>query len=130
MTVIMFQHRFAPKVADGIKLQTIRRERKKPILIGEFLLLRKWKDKAYRSKTEDLATGICISYRPIIIEAINLIRIPAQSMMESDLWIGSDTARNDFAKADGFDDWADMRTWFEAEHSLPFTGVLIKWRIP
>lgn len=33
----------------------------------------------------------------------------------------------EFAQADGFSSWEQMRDWFAAAHGLPFTGQLIKW---
>lgn len=35
---------------------------------------------------------------------------------------------DEFAQADGFKDWPEMRDWFRATHDgLPFEGILIKW---
>jgi hypothetical protein len=31
------------------------------------------------------------------------------------------------ALCDGFENWAEMRDWFEKNHGLPFEGVLIQW---
>ncbi len=35
---------------------------------------------------------------------------------------------SDFARADGFDTFQDMREFFEEQHGLPFKGLLIEWR--
>jgi hypothetical protein len=35
--------------------------------------------------------------------------------------------RESFAHADGFACWEEMRQWFENQHGLPFTGILIQW---
>jgi hypothetical protein len=32
-----------------------------------------------------------------------------------------------FAQDDGFRNWPFMKTWFEKQHGLPFSGDLIKW---
>jgi hypothetical protein len=29
--------------------------------------------------------------------------------------------------ADGFSCWEEMRQWFQHQHGLPFSGVLIRW---
>jgi hypothetical protein len=34
-----------------------------------------------------------------------------------------------FAVADGFSCWEEMRQWFEHQHGLPFTGILIRWKL-
>lgn len=35
---------------------------------------------------------------------------------------------DNFALADGFADWAEMKTFWQKEHGmLPFSGMLIKW---
>lgn len=37
--------------------------------------------------------------------------------------------RDDFAKLDGFDSFAEMREWFDRQHGLPFTGTLYSWEL-
>jgi hypothetical protein len=32
------------------------------------------------------------------------------------------------ARADGFTGWEDMRQWFDAEHGLPFDGIVLYWQ--
>ena len=40
----------------------------------------------------------------------------------------SRAALDDFARADGFATWAEMREWFKQTHETDvFTGVLIRW---
>jgi hypothetical protein len=39
----------------------------------------------------------------------------------------SDQALNEFAIADGFNNWQELVEFFESTHGLPFTGVLIQW---
>jgi len=34
---------------------------------------------------------------------------------------------NHFAIADGFENWADMLSFFDKTYGLPFKGVLIRW---
>ena len=34
------------------------------------------------------------------------------------------------AVKDGFSNWRDLVKWFEREHGLPFTGILIEWEPP
>ena len=34
---------------------------------------------------------------------------------------------NQFAKADGFKNWAALYEWFAATHGLPFEGWVIDW---
>ncbi len=122
MSVLMFQERFADKVATGVKRQTIRPTRKRPIKAGDFLSLRKWEGKAYRSKQIELATGTCIGVYDIeILEHTAIID-------------GLDYDRRGvgihyFATADGFESWGHMRDWFKETHGLPFVGSLIQWNV-
>lgn len=119
MPVLMFQPWKARKVESGESRQTVRPERKNPILPGDDLSLREWTGKPYRSKQKVLREEICHSTRPVEID------------VGAALYIGgnlcSEAMRNLFAREDGFDDYNAMLAWFEKNHSLPFTGVCIKW---
>lgn len=125
MKVFMFKDRFAPKVRDGSKRQTIRPRRRNPLKPGDAISLRRWTGKPYRSKQEELGTGI--------VEAVEAVEIRLGSPLpivvkppspEFDYFPCPDK----FARADGFEDWNDMRQWFLETHGLPFHGSLIRWR--
>ena len=122
----MFKDRFAPLVRSGQKLQTIRPIRKRPILTGDLLSLRRWTGKAYRSKQEELAVGRCLAVCWITIGC------PEDSYPDGILIDGirMDTAeRAAIARADGFSCMTGMLDWFENEHGLPFAGIVIRWRL-
>lgn len=125
MTVLMYQKRFAPPIKSGRKRQTIRPERKIPIKVGDQLSHRVWEDKAYRSQQIEIATGKCIGILKIQIEqdAIHLGRddFPLGWAQVADM--------DEFARDDGFEDWADMLAYFNepGAYGLPFTGILIQW---
>ena len=36
---------------------------------------------------------------------------------------------NEFARADGFSGWAEMKAWFSKQYGLPYSGYLHKWRL-
>jgi hypothetical protein len=111
--VILFQERFAPLVAAGSKRQTIRKTAR--CKVGDWVSLRRWTGKAYRSKQEVLRTDVCTAVMPVRIEwhaaYVGVVQVPGR----------------DLAVQDGFKDWAEMRAWFEAVHGLPFLGWLIEW---
>jgi hypothetical protein len=113
MRVILFQDRFADKVRNGDKFQTIRQSAR--CTGGDTLSLRRWTGKPYRSKQEILRTAKC-SYT-----------IPVQ-ISERGVWSPSgEMDRAAAAWADGFDCWEDMLAWFKETHGLPFVGDLIVW---
>lgn len=120
MTVIMFQHRFAPLVVAGTKSQTIRPERRRPIRRGDELSLRRWADKAYRSPQVELRRTVCVSVEPVIV-AMLTVSVGGRLL--------TDAEREAFARADGFDSGMEMGEWFENEHGLPFSGVVIRWSV-
>ena len=96
---------FADKVEAGLKTQTIRPERKRPIKVGDRLFL----FEGLRTKTcRRLGTGICSEVTDLRIS-----------------W----TAQifDGFARDDGFRNSAELVEWFEQKYGLPFCGVLIKW---
>lgn len=113
MRVILFQDRFAEKVRDGDKCQTIRGRAR--CRAGDVLSLRRWTGKPYRSKQEILRTARCSCVLPVVINE-NDIFGPKGEM-----------DRNGMAWMDGFDDWESMREWFREMHGLPFNGEVIAW---
>ena len=117
MRVILFQDRFAPLVAGGSKRQTIRKTAR--CKVGDWLSLRRWTGKAYRSKQEVLRTDVCTAVDQVTIarDAVYLCNKAKYPNRHLDR----------LAIRDGFKDWAEMRDWFEAVHGLPFSGWLIEW---
>lgn len=127
MRVIMFKDRFADLVRDGIKRQTIRpkRKQKNTPRPGEVMSFRRWTGKPYRSKQEQVATGLIEAVEEVEIrDEMPLpicVKPPSPAL---NFWPSPDK----FARADGFADWPDMRDWFKATHGLPFHGILIRWK--
>ena len=116
MVAYNFQARFAPDVAAGRKLQTIRAEgRRAHAKAGDRVqLYTGMRTKACRK----LAEGIC--------EVSTYCQISEQGVTNGNY---PPTALEEFARADGFDSWADMLGWFEKTHGLPFIGRLIRGRL-
>jgi hypothetical protein len=120
MRVLLFQPQFAEAVRSGVKCQTIRPPRIRPITIGTELSLRRWLGAPYRSKQEELRKGICfrasrikIVYHMIWINEIEL----------------SEEEAHDVARHDGFESVDKLMVWFKQVHSLPFEGTLLKWKV-
>lgn len=124
MIVIMFQPRFAPMVKNGTKRHTIRGERKRPVRAGDFLSLREWTDKPYRSPQRILGEAFCTGVRPIRISYSDTFR---PVVLDGKLLEPREAG--DLAMADGFENGPDMMAWFASTHALPFHGVLISWSI-
>lgn len=108
-----FQPRFADLVEQGIKTQTIR---KIPVVmpaIGDTISLRKWEGVPRRkgSKHTVIGLGIISHVSPVTIDHEGVRGLDAESI----------------ALDDGFQDWAEMRDWFDKTHGLPFYGILIGW---
>jgi hypothetical protein len=111
----MFQPQFVELVKSGIKTQTIRKSAR--CKKGDLLSLRRWTGKAYRSKQEVILEAVCKWVLPVEITNSGII-VDGQQDVESD---------DELAKWDGFTDFADMRSWFERTHGLPFSGYVIEW---
>lgn len=112
----MFQAQFAPLVQAGLKTQTIRPFRKRPLRLGERLSLRRWSGLPYRSKQVELGMGevtflchITIGHHQVVV---------TQDISTDEIW-----------KSDGFDSWEAMEQWFAQTHGLPFSGTLIRWKL-
>lgn len=125
-----FQPRFAVLVETGKKFQTVRpvpkREQDMP-RVGDLFDARAWLEKPYRSKQRKLLS----SPVPIIaVTPIELCFLRCRLL----IWIRGATPRHltsveieQFARADGFADSAEMAHWFSSTHGLPFAGILIDW---
>ena len=115
--VRMFKPRFADLVRSGAKKQTVRPVPKRMPAPGWLLDARQWSGRPYNSP--QVAIG---EYRLLRVASITIdsrIRLSGE-------WLNED-ARERFAIADGFAGWDEMREWFAAEHSLPFSGVCFFW---
>jgi hypothetical protein len=121
----MFKPQFAPAVESGTKAQTVRPTPKRMPRPGDLISLRTWTGRPYHSPQRILREEIISDVAPITINPYSLT-IGAE-------YLGIDplgyNARYDFARADGFSCWEEMRDWFETEHGLPFDGIVIFWSV-
>ena len=115
MVALNFQPQFADDVAAGRKTQTIRRSARAQA--GQVLqLYTGQRTKACRK----LADAVCIDcgYVGLTERGISL-------------WDASRYPRNkdDFARADGFENYATMWKWFSERYKTnSFTGYIIRWK--
>jgi uncharacterized protein YqfB (UPF0267 family) len=116
--VILFAAEFAPVILAKTKRQTIRRDRKAAINVGDCLELRQWADQAYRSKQVGIDAVLCTKAAPIeLTEEGAKVAGNVQNLLGLEL----------LAREDGFASWSAMQDWFRANYGLPFQGVLIGW---
>lgn len=118
MVAYNFRPRFAPKVEQLEKRQTIRGPRTRHARPGEPVQL--YVDQRTRDCRKLVSPDpICVSVEPVTIGP-SYVEVFWSRLPEDQL--------DQFAVADGFANAADMFDWFSKTHSLPFTGVLIKWK--
>lgn len=131
MVALNFKAQFADDVEDGRKRRSIRAPRKdgrnpKP---GDALqLYTGMRQKGCRK----LGVAKCVSVRPVIIDHMG-VNVAGRQLYAGDApaYQGGPNPEDydgDFARADGFHTFQDMREFFENEHGLPFRGLLIEWR--
>lgn len=116
MVAYNFQKQFAEPVADGVKKQTIRANRKnghaKP---GQALQL-----------YTGMRTKSCKKLRDVVCVDVQEIRIGYNGVMLGGVAMsGKDVG--ELARADGFHSVSEFRDFFRAQYGLPFHGVLIRW---
>lgn len=123
MAILNFNKKFAAKVRNGKKKQTIRAFRKYPIRSGDKLHL-------YTGLRSKAASKL----REVICYSVSIIQISEEGILfNSSLdrppyyTASSINQLNEFARADGFKDWEEMKAWWLNVHGLPFTGNLIQW---
>lgn len=122
--VRMFKPQFAPLVKAGIKRQTIRPTPKRMPQNGDIIDCREWTGVPYRSPQRRIGEYTIREVGAVLIshQLIQLNFPDVQFGMFSDGgW------KDQFARLDGFNLWADMRDWFQREHGLPFKGIVIMW---
>ena len=110
---------FKGKILSGAKRQTIRAVRKNPIKEGGTLYMY-WKQRS--PECEKLGEAKCIKVREISI-CTDSYNFPDDqySLVDHPVHL------NNFAIADGFNNWQELVKFFESTHGLPFEGVLIQW---
>jgi len=126
MPALNFKAQFAEDVEYGHKRQTVRAIRKdgRPhCKVGDTL-------KLYTG----MRTKECRLLATATVTLIATIRIDPTSMKLNGKHVLStlhsrdcDQTDNEFAQADGFDNFMDMADWFQQVHGLPFEGVVIYW---
>jgi hypothetical protein len=116
----MFKPQFAPLVASGQKLQTVRPTPKRRPAPGDEISLRAWTDKPYRSKQRILGTGT--------IQQVSDIEIYGDSIHITGRRLSTEE-REAFAIADGFPSFHELAKWFRHTHDLPFHGIIIRWTL-
>lgn len=123
MRVYLFMDRFAGKVRNGSKRQTIRTGEPR-CKTGDVLSLRRWTGKPYRSKQEVLRDGMCTGTVPVEVAfwGVNgwIVYVDGKHVDGVKLQA--------LARADGFENAADMKKWIENVHGpMNFHGHMVKW---
>jgi hypothetical protein len=119
MPLLNFKKRFVEPILEGTKVHTIR-FRKIPIKKGQMLYSQ---------------TGS--RFKPVRFAVLPAMRVRDITLTRDTVMVWQETGRsfvvpslNEFARADGFRDWAEMLEWFDAEYGSergPLTGQLIQW---
>jgi len=143
MAALSFKGSFVDRILDGTKTQTIRNYRKYPLRVGETLYL------YYGLRTKNskkLKDATCKAIYHIIIDKDSVLIFyrgaeltqPSEGGGTKAQLAGERVAKviktqkelDEFAYADGFENWATMKRWWSLTHGddcFPFTGQLIMW---
>ncbi len=127
MPAFGYQQRFVQSIAQGVKRQTIRAERKDgrpPCKPGD--RLSHWQHWRTAGRTHRIATGRCTLCAPITIE-----RAAEEGGGGPRVTIRNRALRpheiERLARDDAFHSTEDFLDFFEEMHGLPFAGWIIKW---
>ena len=117
MPLLNFKKQFAALVEAGHKRQTIRAKRTDGLnpRVGQTLYL-----------YVGTRTKSCRKLRAAVCESVQQITIDDHGVNIDGGWL-SPMERQDFAVADGFEDFYELKCFFNKEHGLPFEGLLYKW---
>jgi len=116
MVAYNFKERFAEKVRDGSKCQTVRGQRDRHARPGEPLQL--YTGQRTKQCEKLIADPLCLSVEEIVINS-DLVVISG--------WTLPTNRQEGFAIADGFESYAEFLAFFAETHGFNFEGVLIKW---
>ena len=116
MPAFNFKPQFAPLVESGQKTQTIRRTKRGNV--GDTAYLKTGqRTKDCRSLGEGVLTKV---YELSITEIGVFVEFGAETTALS---------FDEFARADGFKNYEEMKTWFDRLYGLPFSGWLHVWEL-
>lgn len=116
MVALNFSPQFAKAVADGRKTQTIRQRARAKA--GQTLQLYTGQR---TKKCRKLADAICVDCTYVGLTARG-VTLGDKTRFHGDI--------DDFARADGFEDYAAMWKWFSERYETnSFIGHIIRWRI-
>lgn len=116
MPALSFQKQFADAILGGVKSQTVRTKRKRPIKRGDRLYLYT----GMRTKQcRKLGEAKCWGVFPVSIYPSGETFINNRQLFGAEL--------SDFFKRDGFGSSRAGMNWFKEAHGLPFHGELIVW---
>jgi hypothetical protein len=124
MPLYSYTPELAPKVKSGEKRQTIRSKRKIRPQVGQ--QAHNYTG-GYSTKRQHLGSPVITEVRDILIGGGGVI-MDYNSDDVGEYPLTTDYELNEFARSDGFEDWAAMREWFNRNGGLPFEGDLIKWQ--
>jgi hypothetical protein len=116
--VRMFKPQFAELVRSGAKCQTVRPVPKRMPKAGDLIDCRMWTGKPYRSKQEKILEATIIHVHAVTVFNHCIMHIGSARL----------TTCDQFAQADGFKGFSEMRDWFADQHRLPFEGIVIYWK--
>lgn len=119
MPALNFQKKFVPMILDGSKCQTIRRERKNFIKVGDKLFL-----------NTGMRTRGCRRIKEAICTEIQYIQFvnwfgDQKVLVDNHILLFSEM--EELAKADGFESFSDFLHFFERQYGPDFEGVIIHW---
>lgn len=121
MPALNFKSEFVGLVQSGKKTRTIRAPRKRPIKVGDTVILSSGaRTKHYRQIGEGIVTEV---------DRVDLRLRSGQVIVIVSSHVLDPEEAEVFAKADGFAGFAEMVAWFERQHGLPFAGHLIRWQL-
>lgn len=117
-----FRARFARKVEQWEKRQTVRATPVRMPLVGDIFDAREWLGRPYASKQRRLVVG-----RITRVEPVRMWLGVAVPYLEVNHCIQSPESEEAFARADGFDSVQEFYDWFTEAHGMPFEGIVVHW---
>lgn len=134
MSAFNFKSQFAAKIENGEKTQTIRKDRKDdraPAVVGALIhLYTGQRTKKCRKLAHGLCTGIYNVEMDHGLAGVPSIWIDGRLLPHTNPETNNTSVLNDdqFAKADGFQNFMEMWIWFKDQHGFPFHGKLTTWK--
>ena len=129
--ILTFKPQFVEPIKDGTKIHPIRKDKTGRWKPGMKIQFWSGNPRNVKANPHQFQSGVCTDVAQIIIDFNhNDVLIVPDTNFKTKLLTGI-TKLDEFARNDGFEDWDDLKKWFENQYGDKhfFGGTLIYFKV-